>query len=405
MKYIRSLSSLLAIVLILSSCEQTPEPELKFTLDTKSAKLISTNNDFGFSLMKKVMESEEKANLMISPSSVSMALGMTYNGAESATAEAFEKVLNYEGLSREEINGITRELIDVLTTNSSGNQLDIANSLWADEGFPFHEAFMSLNRDFFDAEVREIDLQGPDAIAVINDWVLTKTGGKIEEMVRSIDPTAAMILLNALYFKCSWEVEFDKNDTYDGSFYREDGTVSEVRMMSLESDLRAAFTEKFSAVELPYKNGKFSMYLFLPTQTSTPARLLEELDGESWASRLAEFNEVKGLMLSLPKFKFDYRRNLNSDLQDLGLGIAFSPAEADFSSMSPVSLWIDKVIHQSFIEVNEEGTEAAASTAVHMKWESASPGIHFDRPFLFAITENSSGAIVFLGKVGDPAAN
>ncbi|RLE01173.1 MAG: hypothetical protein DRJ13_07370, partial [Bacteroidetes bacterium] len=168
------------------SCSQDiVSPEFDYNL--KSAKVIETNNLFGLELLKKVFEAEEEANVMISPASVSIALGMAYNGAETTTRFAFEEVLNYEGLTREEVNEITKELIQVLVTNVNGNLLEIANSLWYDEEFPVEPEFITLNSHYFDAEVKELDFGSADSVKTINDWVNGKTHGKIEEIIDSID--------------------------------------------------------------------------------------------------------------------------------------------------------------------------------------------------------------------------
>jgi serpin B len=383
--------------------QQIDDPVFDYNL--KSAKLIETNNEFGLELLNQVINNEDSPNLMISPASVSIALGMAYNGAETTTRDAFENVLNYEGLSREEINEITKELIQVLLTNVRGNLLEIANSMWYDEGFPVEQEFIDLNSNYYDAEVREIDFRTAEAVKTINQWVSSNTHGKIDEIIDAIDPAMMMILINAIYFNCVWEVEFDPDDTRDQTFYREDRSVyGEVEMMEVESTFNASFTEKFAAVELPYKNQKFSMYLFLPAEGSTVNSLLGELNGSSWNSWLEGFSERKEFTVFLPKFKFDYERSMAEDLKLMGLEIAFTD-RADFSGISPVDLLISDVIHKTYIDVNEEGTEAAAVTAIVFETTSIGPanGIRLDRPFLFAITENSSKSIVFIGKVEEPS--
>ncbi len=389
------------LFLVTASCTQVVEDPV-FDYNLKSAKVIETNNNFGLELLKTIFETEDKPNIMISPTSVSIALGMTYNGAETTTKEAFERVLNYEGLTREEVNEITKELISVLITNVDGNLLELANSLWNDEGFPVKQEFIDLNTHYFDAEVREIDLQTAEALEAINLWASEQTHGKIDEILEKIEPNVAMILINAIYFNCVWETEFSKDDTSKESFFTETGEeFGKVDMMQTESTFNAAFTSDFSAVELPYKNKKFSMFLFLPAQDKEVDELVEELDGATWEKWMSEFNETSNLNVHMPKFQFEYRRSLEKDLKDMGLEIAFS-GDADFSGMSNTPLFIDRVIHKTYIGVNEEGTEAAAVTAVVMKWESASPGIWFNRPFLFAITENSSKSILFIGKLSEP---
>ncbi|MCK5692836.1 MAG: serpin family protein [Bacteroidales bacterium] len=394
----------LALAILGSGCSQDiVSPEFDYNL--KSAKVIETNNEFGLELLKKVFETEDEANVMISPASVSIALGMAYNGAEMSTRDAFEEVLNYEGLTREELNEITKELIHVLVTNVSGNLLEIANSMWYDEGFPVEADFITLNSHYFDAEVKELEFASADAVKTINDWVSDKTHGKIEEIIDGIDPAVMMFLINAIYFNCVWEVEFDPDDTRQADFYNEDGSLfGKVDMMQLESTFKVAHMQSFSAIELPYKNGKFSMFLFLPSEESSVDQLVQELDGATWLSWIAGFNEQEDFTVYMPKFEFEFERSLKDDLKAMGLDVAFTE-QADFSGISPIALYIADVIHKSYIKVNEEGTEAAAVTAVVMELTSIEPmsQLRLDRPFLFAITENSSKSILFMGKVAEPA--
>ena len=392
------------LIFLTASCTQEVEDPV-FDYNLKSAKVIETNNNFGLELLKTIFETEDEPNIMISPTSVSIALGMAYNGAETTTKEAFERVLNYEGLTREEVNEITKELISVLITNVDGNLLELANSLWNDEGFPIKQEFIDLNANYFDAEVREIDLQTAEALEAINLWASEQTHGKIDEILDKIEPETAMILINAIYFNCVWETEFGKENTSKEAFFTETGEeFGKVDMMQTESNFNAASTSDFSAVELPYKNKKFSMFLFLPARDKGVEELVQKLDGTTWEKWMSEFHETTDLKVHMPKFKFDFERSLKEDLQAMGLKIAFS-GDADFSGMSNIPLFIDRVIHKSYIGVNEEGTEAAAVTAVVMNYESASPGLSlwFNRPFLFAITENSSKSILFIGKVSEPA--
>lgn len=402
MKTIHFLMTAVLMLFVGSGCSQEPDPVFDYNL--KSAEVIETNNDFGLELLQEVMAGEEKPNIMISPASVSIALGMAYNGAETTTMDAFEQVLSYEGLTREEVNEITKELINVLITNSKGNLLEIANSLWYHDEFPVKQEFIDMNVNYYDAEVRDLDFRTLSALNTINDWVSDKTHGKIDKIIDSIDPETMMILINALYFNCLWETEFDPDDTSEQPFYTADDRLyGQVDMMTVESTFDVAFTEDFSAVELPYKNNKFSMFLFLPAEGSSVQDLVDGLDGETWNSWLEEFSEKEEFTVTMPKFKFDYDRSLKDDLANMGLGIAFTE-QADFSGISEIDLLISEVIHKTYIDVNEEGTEAAAVTAVVFDITSIGENtfIRLDHPFLFAITENTSKSILFIGMVSEP---
>ena len=395
-----------AALILCGSCDWIDNEDPVFEYNKKSAEVISTNNDFGLELFGEVIANEDKANVMISPASVSLAMGMAYNGAETTTMEAFDSVFNYEGLTRAEVNEITRDLINTLITDSRNNLLDIANSVWVHSGFPVYESYLEMNRTYFNAEVSERDFQDPETIDIINDWVADKTHDKITEIITELSPAARMVLINALYFNCMWQTEFDPDETAEESFYNEDGTeFGQVEMMTTEATFNVASLEELQAVELPYKDDKFSMHLFLPAPGSTVDELIGDLDGETWDEWMEAYTETDEVQVTMPKFKFEYDRSLVDDLKEMGLGVAFTDM-ADFSGISEIPLLISEVIHKTYIDVNEEGTEAAAVTAVVFELTSVGPSgplvLRFDRPFLFAITENSSNSIVFIGKVSEP---
>lgn len=399
----------ISLIIIAWSCSMdsgmNDDPVFENTL--KSAQVVNTNNAFGLDLFSEINAMVEKPNLMISPTSVGLALGMAYNGAETTTKEAFETLLNYEGLTREEINAISRDLILQLVTNSDGNLMEIANSIWYRDGFQVKQGFLDLNTTYYDAEVDELDFSSPSAIETINHWVREKTHDKIDRIIEDLSPEAMMVLVNALYFNCTWETEFDKELTERKPFFSDNGEkYADVDMMTTESTFRYAQEEDFTAVELPYQNKKFSMYLFLPSYNSTVDDLIGELDGDSWKIWMEAFQQNRDVQVTMPKFKFDYRRSIGEDLKAMGLGIAFTN-QADFSGISDIDLLISEVIHKTYIDVNEEGTEAAAVTGIVFETTSVGgdPGplvITLDRPFLFAITEKASNSIVFVGKVTEP---
>ncbi len=402
----KNIITITLIALLATACEWTATEDSTFDYNLKSAEVIATNNNFGLELFNQILANEDKANVMISPASISLALGMAYNGAGSTTKDAFDQVLNYEGLTTEEVNEISLDLIMQLLTDKKDNLLEIANSIWYHEGFPVHQSFLDINSTYFDAEVRELDFSSPSAVETINNWVSDNTHDKIEKIIDDLSPDARMVLINALYFNCLWEYEFDPDESTQEIFYTNDNSeFGKVEMMKTESTFNYAATEEFTAVELPYKDDKFSMHLFLPAYGTDVNDLISELDGNTWIDWLSKFSLNDDIQVIMPKFKFDYDRSLVEDLQEMGLGIAFT-TEADFSGISDIGLLISDVIHKTYIDVNEEGTEAAAVTAIVFEVTSIDPSgpkiITFNRPFLFTITENSSKSIVFVGKVEEP---
>ena len=391
---------------LISSCEKEPverEPA-KITLNKKAAEIIEADKAFGFELFREVLGLSDEENIMISPMSVSYALGMTYNGAAGATLEAFEKVLHFEGLTEQEVNESYKDLMDQLLNLDSKVQFSLANSIWYRLGFEVLDEFININRNYFDAEVSEIDFSDPQAVEVINQWIEDKTNGKIKDMLDAIPGDAVMYLVNAIYFKAKWLYEFEKKDTYAGQFNLEGGGTSPADFMNLEGDFNYAVNEDFTAVELPYGDSTFSMVVMLPAAGKDVPDIVANLDVDQWDAWFAG-SWVTAVNVHLPKFKYEFKDLLNDPLINLGLGLAFSDA-ADFSRIrASGGIYISRVIHQSFIDVNEEGTEAAAATIVEMRETSAGGGpVYFkaDRPFLYIIKENSTGAIVFMGKVGKP---
>ncbi len=388
------------------ACDWNNPEDTEFDYNKKSAQLIKTNNNFGLELFNEIIAADTK-NIMISPASISLALGMTYNGAETTTKEAFEYVLNYEELTRTEVNEISKNLINALLVDKKGNLLEIANSIWYHLDFPVYDAFISTNKTYFDAEIRELDFSDASAVDEINKWCAKKTHDKIEEIIKELSPDSRMVLINALYFNCLWEIEFDPDETKKESFYNDDQTVyGDVDMMYTEGAFNYAITDEYTAVEMPYKDGKYSMHLILPAYGEPLSELIENLDGDTWNEWMDNYEEYDEVQVNMPKFKFDYERSIGPDLIDMGLGVAFGD-QADFSSISDIALYISKVIHKTYIDVNEEGTEAAAVTSVVMDLTTVGPGggptiFRCDRPFLFAITENTSKSIVFIGKMMEP---
>lgn len=408
-----TLTSFLAfIILILLSCNKEPIDINEYKdiqLDEKSAQIVEADNQFGFELFQKIFSSEtEHENIMVSPLSVSLALAMTYNGADSDTKTAMEETLKLYGLTTDEINSSYQTLVNALKSLDSKVILEIANAIYYRDDFTVEQDFINTNKNYYDAEVSPLNFNLPNAKNVINDWVADKTHDKIETIIKEILPEHVMFLLNAIYFKGIWQSEFEKKDTEKKNFYLEDGTIIQTDFMKQENSVFFTRNELFSGVQLPYGQGNYNMYIFLPENDKTLNDVADNLNKENWESWIGNFFETN-VDIELPKFKYEYEIKLNDILSEMGMGIAFSNF-ADFTGINKFGgLYIDYVKHKSFIEVNEEGTEAAAVTVVAIAYESAIPGgnISFvvNRPFLFAITEKSTGAILFIGTVKNPLLN
>lgn len=382
-----------------------PQPNPPIELTAADQGLAESTNRFGFNLFREISANEPAANnIFISPLSVSYALGMTRNGSAGTTREAMNKTLELAGLTDREINEAYRNLTRILIRLDPTVAFKIANSIWSRIGKTIQPEFVTLSRDYFDATVKEVDFLAPGTVDSINNWVNINTNGKIREIFKGGLPAdVAMLLMNAIYFKGTWTHLFDSAESYDGTFYLSDSTEISSRMMSREDTLLYFANDLFEAVDLPYGDENFSMAILLPLPSVTPEQVAAQLNDANWAIWRKSF--YKAVMpIAMPRFRFEYEVKLNDALQALGMTIAFGGG-ADFSKMFVDGVgWIDQVKHKTFVQVDENGTEAAAVTAVVMI-DSFNPGMLINRPFIFLIHERQSGAILFIGKIARPVWN
>jgi serine protease inhibitor len=374
-----------------------------------NAGLVSGNTEFGFNLLHEIRNVDADKNIFISPFSVSLALAMTLNGAVGETQQTMINALELEGMDLQNINTSYAQLRLRLQTAAPEVQLSIANSLWARAGVPFKPNFLDHNRTFYDAEITALDFNAPEAADIINRWVEANTNGKIQKMVQPpINPQTVMFLINAIYFKGVWQLEFDKSNTRDHPFQLTDGGQKPVPTMFRTDDYLYYEGENFQAVSLPYgEEGQISMYVFLPSPASDLPRFSQKLDTANWDGWISQFRKTE-VNIGLPRFKVEYEVSLNNPLKALGMEIAFDRGRADFSGMRPIppNLFISNVKHKTFVEVNEEGTEAAAATSVEIGVTSVPPppkSFIVDRPFFFAIRDNQTGTVLFMGAIIDPS--
>jgi serpin B len=405
---------LLCPVLLLSAgCNELPldmfdkkrgEPEIG-PIDNS---VVTANAKFGFNLFNEIRKTEQDKNIFISPFSVSIALAMALNGASGETEQVMVNTLQLQGLDSESINAGYAGLRQTLLTSDPKVILTIANSLWARQDVPFKPDFLQRNTQFFGAEISTLDFTDPNTLKTINQWVNTNTNGKISKILDEINPDAVLFLINAIYFKGIWQTEFDPLHTRDGDFHLATGGEKQVAMMTRTGDYRyyQNYEENFHAISLPYGDGRISMYIFLPRRESNLNTLLDNLNAESWENWMSQFREQE-VLLVMPKFKLEYEKTLNTPLVSLGMDIAFAPGLADFSRMATLeilgkNLYIGEVLHKAVVEVNEEGTEAAAVTSVGIRATSAPPAFMANRPFFFAIHDNETKTVLFMGTVVDP---
>lgn len=399
---IKSLFLFMAFILLIN-CTGSNDPNIEKTrpLNEIEKKIVSSNSIFAIKLFKEVNRLEEEKNIVISPLSVSYALGMTVNGANKQTRDDMLKTLELYGLTIEEINQSYYSLKDLLMNLDNKVNSEIYNSIWYRNTWQFEQRFLDVCNKYYDALVTSLDFNDVENTKkIINNWIKDKTRGKIQEIVEEIDPSTIMFLINAIYFKALWTYKFDPKNTKDDFFYKINGDVQNCKLMNLETNLKYYEDQDVQIVDLPYSNRKYSMTIILPKNIDSFNENLEKLSLEllnQWLHNL----KIDSVLLWLPKFKNEYKISLKKTLSNLGMGIAFS-SPADFTNMHNCNcIYIHDVIHKTFIEIDENGTEAAAVTSVEIRETSYSPVkiMKINRPFLFILRENHSGTILFIGKI------
>lgn len=398
---------LLVVMLPVAGCKSnlTPAPEpVDIVMTAKSLQLVNADNNFTFNLFKAIPESQGK-NVMVSPLSISLALSMTLNGAEGTTKTDMITALGLNGLSVDEINQTYFDLVTALKKADPNVVMNVANSIWIKKSFPVLEPFIATNQKYFDARVEKLDFNSA-ALNTINSWVNEKTNAKIPKILDEISADEIMFLINAIYFNGKWQVQFEKSQTQDGSFTLRTGSSVNVPLMKLKEKFGYSEQTGYEALKMPYGRGKFGMVILLPDAGKTPDQIMAQMTPSAWGTLKSSLNSAVKVDVWLPRFKFSWESDLNGILTSLGMGVAFSSTNANFSKINAdAQLYITKVKHKTYVDVNEEGTEAAAVTSVGIGVTSVGPGgpeFHVIRPFLFFITEEDTGAILFVGKVENP---
>lgn len=396
------------LIIFIAGCETSSQfnNEIPMRELTPSEKLLVNSADnFALNIFKKIAYDEPGKNVFISPLSISMALGMTLNGAEGNTYEAMRNALSLSGITQQEINESYQSLIQLLTKIDSKVIMQIANSIWYRNTIPVKPDFIETNKKYFNAVINPMNFNDPATVNIINNWVKESTNGKIDKIVDKIDPQTIMYLINAIYFKGTWQYQFDKNKTVDDFFKKESGELVQCKMMNLETDFYVSSNDTFTMLDLPYGKGNFSMTILLPAKDKQLKDVINTLTNSLWNNSINNLSKMKK-QLYMPKFKMEYKIKLNETLKALGMEIAFDPYNANFKKIyeGVGNAYISDVDHKTFVDVNEEGTEAAAVTSVTIGVTSILDNIiRLDRPFVFVIREKNSGCILFIGKLEDPS--
>ncbi len=398
--------ALVAILVALIVCSNVP-----LTAGSKSEvdpRLTAATSRFALKLYDRIPKGDTSKNIFVSPTSIMLALAMTYNGSYGTTRQAMAQALEIDGMSLEEVNKAFADLRWVLAPTDPKIQLKIANSLWSRKGFAIKPAFLERNKQYYGAEVASLDFGSSSAVQTINSWVSKNTEGKIEKIIEEIDDGDVLFLINAIYFKGEWQNEFDKKKTKPDAFTLAGGEKKQLPMMSQSGSYFYYKGKNFQSVALPYGKGGVSMYVFLPDEQTGLDQFEQDLTPENWDGWMKSFGVRPG-EVTLPRFKVEWEAKLNEMLASLGMAEAFD-GRANFSQIAePVggeTIYISEVMHKSFCEVNEEGTVAAAATSVRATVTSLPPPpfvMKVDRPFFLAIRDNQTGLILFMGSVRNPA--
>ena len=401
-----------SFALLAYQCEKKdlpgPGPGAEFSCDESPAtcELTAANGDFAIALFKQLHSEEVDKNIFISPFSISTALTMTTNGANGQTLDDMRSTLKIQDFEMAQVNESYKQLLDILPDLDPQTKLKLANSIWHQIDYPVLEEFLQLNASYFSSEVIPIEFKDSGVVEQVNKWVDENTDGLIKDAISELPPNVVMLLINTIYFKGSWQTEFDPEDTKEADFFTYGDGPVKVDMMHLEeNDFPYFSNEFFQAIDLPYGDSIFSMTVLLPNEGHTVSDIIAEMSPETWDQWLNSF-QTQGVELFLPKFKMKYDKKLKRTLSDMGMELPFTDF-ADFSKMiNGGGVKIDEVIHKAFVEVNEEGTEAAAVTVVVIVETSMPiiPVVEVNRPFLYIIRDNKTNSILFMGKMINPKA-
>lgn len=392
-------------VLVASSCQTNAvNPPNSSTADQLrvSALFANQTTQFAFDIAKQVVTQEGTTkNVLISPLSLHIALGMILNGANGITAQEIQKTLKLDAQTVAEANQTYQNILENLPGVDSEVTLTLANSVWYRNTFSVESSFQNLLKQSFQAEISPQNFDDPTTVDKINGWASQKTNGKIPKVIEQIQKNDVLLLMNALYFKGDWKIQFKPEQTIGSPFKLASGATTNVRMMRLKTDLKHAFRPTYTAFELPYGSDKFAMTVLLPVETTTADALMNSLTSSEWtqlqtAMSLGEFD------IGLPKFTFSYGIKLNSILSAMGMPMAFTNG-ADFAKINANGgLALSSVKQDTFVAVDEKGTEAAAVTTGMVSVTAVILPTLCNRPFLCVIHEKTSGTILFIGKIADP---
>lgn len=396
-------SVILVMTITFFYCSKDPNQPEPADLAKRDLKVLEQGNQFGFELFELLSKENPDSNLCISPYSIYTALAMAANGAGNQTLDELLQLLGYSEDDLPALNESVKTINSILITKDPATVFETANSVWySTTGFSVYPDFVNNLQNYFSARVEGLDFNSPAALPTINGWVREQTHEKIEKIIDTINPEDICFLINALYFNGKWTTPFDKKDTHIQSFIMSAKVQKAVPTMFLMDKLSSINTEDLQAVKLPYGDGSWSMYLFLPPYNQNLDDWCSQQLSVGWDDLRDRFKPIADMKIYLPSFKFECSLELGKQLKQLGIPNAFSD-QADFSKMGTGPIRISQVLHKTMINVNEDGTEAAAITGVVAQGSDLPVNeIRFNHPFIFLIAEESTGSIIFIGKLNNP---
>ncbi|WP_083537201.1 MULTISPECIES: serpin family protein [unclassified Paenibacillus] len=407
-----SAAALTALMVMTTACGQETAPkggeisERTYAPSELEPAVVEAGNRFGLDLYLQMMKSDPESNIVMSPYSVAAALGMVGLGAQGSTRAELAQTLRADRLTPEVWSKGQQVLRDLLEHAGPEVSLSVANSIWARKGAGLKTDYIEQAKAVFAAEVKELDFsQESKASQTINDWVSRKTEGKIGGIIDGpLSPQAVLYVINALYFKGEWQNPFPEGQTKPADFFVTPERPQQVQMMKQQSLMSYAEDPSYQAVSLPYAGGRLAMTIVLPSEHTDAGRVAEQLAGDMafWSRR----PEAQRVILELPRFKLEGFYKLNDPLKSLGLKEAFEAGRAQFAGISAAPLHMDQVLHKTYLDVNEKGTEAAAVTAIGMAGsapvQKEPVRMTVNRPFIVAIQSTETGSLLFLGTVRKP---
>ena len=381
-----------------------------YTVTQVKSFISQSSKEFAFDIFKAIESNQENSdNIFISPLSMYYALAMAANGADGQTREEFNELLGINNIDDGALHNAIQQLYNEVIPLNNDITVEVANSIWPKTGFPIKQNYIDEIQDYFMADVKPMDFTAPYAVDSINNWIEEKTHDKIQDMLDYISQDAVLYLINAVYFYGNWKYQFADTSNYEDYFYKENGSSGLVTFMKQKASFKYASNQTLSAIKIPYVDSNYYMMILLPQNQKNTDDILNELNSDYW-NYLNDTMINEEITLHMPKFRFSFgTRQINEELISLGLEKPFLPG-ADFSAIADAPIILNRVLHKAFIEVNEEGSEAAAATIIEIIAICENCGsrifhLIINRPFIFVIGQEETNNILFIGKVAWPNQN